>query len=60
MMMTTFHLIHVVVGLWLALVNFTNILGSTALVWNNFLLGLIVAGYNVYYLFARKNVDVQS
>lgn len=58
--MTTFHIIHIVVGLWLALVNFTNILSPTTLVWNNFILGLVVAGYNVFYLFARKNVDVQS
>ncbi len=59
-MMTTFHVIHIVVGLWLALVNVTNILTPTTLAWNNLVLGLIVAGYNVYYLLARKNVDVQS
>ncbi|HOL16308.1 MAG TPA: hypothetical protein PLZ49_08990 [Bacillota bacterium] len=59
-MMTTFHVIHIVVGLWLALVNATNILTESTLAWNNLVLGLIVAGYNVYYLFARKNVDVQS
>lgn len=58
--MTTFHIIHIVVGLWLALVNFTNILAPTTLTWNNFILGLVVAGYNVFYLFARRNVDVQS
>lgn len=59
-MMTTFHIIHIVVGLWLALVNVTNILTPTTLAWNNLVLGLIVAGYNVYYLFAQKHVDVQS
>ena len=59
-MMTTFHIIHIAVGLWLALVNVTNILTPTTLAWNNLVLGLIVAGYNVYYLFARKHVDVQS
>ncbi|MEW5785021.1 MAG: hypothetical protein AB1767_08120 [Bacillota bacterium] len=59
-MMTTFHVIHIAVGLWLALVNVTNILTGSSLLWNNFILGLVVAGYNVYYLFARKNVDVQS
>ncbi len=58
--MTTFHVIHIVVGLWLALVNVTNILKPDTLAWNNLVLGLIVAGYNVYYLFARRNVDVQS
>jgi heme/copper-type cytochrome/quinol oxidase subunit 3 len=59
-MMTTFHVVHIIVGLWLALVNVTDMLTDTTLAWNNFILGLIVAGYNVYYLFARKNVDVQS
>ena len=58
--MTTFHVIHIVVGLWLALANATNILTPSTLAWNNLVLGLIVAGYNVYYLFARRNVDVQS
>jgi hypothetical protein len=58
--MTTFHIIHILVGLWLALVNVTNILTPTTLAWNNLVLGLIVAGYNVYYLFAQKHVEVQS
>ncbi|MFY9114273.1 MAG: hypothetical protein WAO23_03405 [Dethiobacteria bacterium] len=57
-MLTTFHTIHIVVGLWIALVNFTDILAPTTLAWNNFLLGLVVAAYNAYYLFARKDVDV--
>lgn len=59
-MMTTFHTIHIVVGLWLALANVTNILTPSTLAWNNLVLGLIVAGYNIYYLFARKEADVQS
>lgn len=59
-MMTTFHIIHVVAGLWLALANFTDIMGATALSWNNFLIGLFVAGYNVFYLLGSRNVDVQS
>ncbi len=58
--MSTFHIIHIVIGLWLALVNFTNILGPSSLTWNNFILGLLVAGYNVFYLFAHREVDVQS
>lgn len=58
--MTTFHVIHIVVGAWLALVNVTNIMTGTTLAWNNFLIGLVVAVYNIYYLFASKNVDVQS
>jgi hypothetical protein len=58
--MTTFHVVHIVVGLWLALVNMTNVLTGTTLAWNNFILGLVVAGYNIYYLVAHKNVDVKS
>lgn len=58
--MTTFHVFHIVIGLWLALANVTNILAPTTLSWNNLILGLLVAGYNVYYLFAQKHVDVQS
>lgn len=58
--MSTFHIIHIVIGLWLALVNFANILNPNSLTWNNFILGLLVAGYNVFYLFAHKEVDVQS
>jgi len=59
-MLTTFHIIHIVVGLWLALVNLTDILAPVTLAWNNFILGLVVAGYNAYYLFVRSNVDVGS
>ncbi len=58
--MTVFHAIHIIVGLWLALVNFTDVLPIATLVWNNVILGLVVAIYNAYYLFAQKNVDVQS
>lgn len=59
-MMTTFHIIHIVVGLWLALVNVTNLLTPSTLAWNNLILGLIVAGYNVYYLFTHNHVDIKS
>ncbi|NLI69541.1 MAG: hypothetical protein GX364_01565 [Firmicutes bacterium] len=57
-MLTTFHIIHIVIGLWIALVNFTDVLSPTTLAWNNFLLGLIIAAYNAYHLFARKDVGV--
>ena len=59
-MMTTFHWIHIVVGIWLALVNFTNILDPNLLALNNVILGIIVAVYNAYILFGKKNVDVKS
>jgi hypothetical protein len=59
-MMTTFHIIHIIVGIWLALVNFTPVLAPTTLAWNNVILGIVVALYNAYYLLARKNVDVHQ
>ncbi|MGI6328820.1 MAG: hypothetical protein ACOX1I_07755 [Dethiobacteria bacterium] len=59
-MMTTFHIIHLIVGIWLAIVNFSPVMSSTTLAWNNVIIGVIVAVYNAYYLFARKNVDVQQ
>ena len=53
-MMTTFHIIHLIVGIWLAIVNFSPVMSSTTLAWNNVIIGVIVAVYNAYYLFARK------
>lgn len=58
--MNTFHIIHIIVGLWLALVNFMPIMPAGSLAANNIILGIIVATYNAYYLFARKNVNVQQ
>ncbi len=57
-MMTTFHWVHIVVGIWIALVNFTNILDPNLLALNNVILGIVVAVYNAYILFGKKNVDV--
>ena len=59
-MMNTFHIIHIIVGIWLAIVNFTPIMAPNSLAWNNIILGVIVAIYNAYYLLGRKNVDVQQ
>lgn len=59
-MMTTFHIIHLIVGIWLAFVNMTPVMAPTSLAWNNTILGVIIAVYNAYYLFARKNVDVRQ
>ncbi len=58
--MTTFHIIHLIVGIWLAIVNYTPIMAPTSLAWNNVILGVIVAIYNAFYLFGRKNVDVEQ
>jgi len=57
---TTFHIIHIIVGAWLAIVNFFNIFSPSTLSLNNIILGLAVALYNVYFLFARENVDARQ
>jgi len=59
-MMTTFHWIHIVVGIWLAIVNYMDILDSNMLALNNVILGIVVAIYNAYFLFAKRNVDSQQ
>lgn len=58
--MTTFHAIHLIVGIWLAIVNFTPVMPPASLALNNAILGIVVAVYNAYYLFARRNVDVEG
>lgn len=55
--MATFHLIHILVGAWLAVVNFFRLVSPDFLVINNVVLGVVVALYNAYFL-ARGNVDV--
>ena len=56
--MTTFHWIHIIVGAWLAFVNFMPVLEEGMLMINNAIIGIIVAIYNAYYLFAKNNSDV--
>jgi hypothetical protein len=56
--LTTFHLIHLVVGAALAAVNFWDILDPDSRSFFNAIIGLVVFAYNAYYLFARNNVDV--
>ncbi len=59
-MMSTFHIIHIVVGAWLAIVNFTDILAPATLLGNNVIFGIVVALYNAYFLFIKSNVDRQQ
>lgn len=59
-MMTTFHWIHILVGAWLAFVNFMPFLNSNTLMLNNVIIGIVVAIYNIYMLFAKNNTDVKS
>ncbi len=58
--MTIFHAIHIIVGAWLILVNIFEMFSPTGFFWNNVILGAIILVYNVYYLFARQNVDVKK
>lgn len=56
--MATFHLIHLVVGAALAVVNFFNMLDDTTRAYFNAIIGVVVLAYNAYFLFAKSNVDV--
>ncbi|NLM45507.1 MAG: hypothetical protein GX200_01705 [Firmicutes bacterium] len=58
--MTTFHWIHIIVGAWLAFVNFIPVLDERMLMINNAVIGIIVAIYNAYFLFAKDNTDVKN
>ncbi|HOO11961.1 MAG TPA: hypothetical protein PK684_03295 [Bacillota bacterium] len=55
--MTTFHVIHVVVGAVLAAVNFWGLMDESSRASFNSIVGLVVLAYNAYYLFVRQNVD---
>lgn len=59
-MMTAFHVIHILVGAWLALAPYTGLLETeSALIYNNIIVGAVIALYNLYYLSAKNNVDVK-
>jgi len=58
-MMTTFHVIHIIVGAWLAIVNSFPVFSPAGLATNNIILGVVVALYNLYFLL-KGNVDVRS
>lgn len=59
-MMTTFHWVHIIVGAWLAFANFMPFLTPNLLMINNVVIGIVVAIYNLYFLFAKNNTDVKS
>jgi len=58
--MATFHWIHIIVGVWLAFVNFMPFLSERMLMFNNAIIGIIVAIYNAYMLFAPTKTDAKS
>ncbi len=58
--MSTFYIIHVIVGLWLIVSNYTRMLQPTSLMWNNIIIGIIVTVYSGYYLLSKGTVDVKD
>ncbi len=58
--MTTFHVIHIIVGAWLILSPYLNILDARSMTVNSAVIGAVVLLYNLWYLFARSNVDVRQ
>ncbi|MBS3897756.1 MAG: hypothetical protein KGZ54_01065 [Dethiobacter sp.] len=58
--MTTFHWIHIIAGVWLAFVNFMPFLTEGMLMFNNVTIGIIVAIYNAYMLFAHNKTDAKA
>lgn len=59
--MTTFHIIHIVVGLWLVAAPLLGLFTTrSALLTNNIVIGAVVALYNAWFLFMRSNTDVRN
>jgi len=59
--MTTFHIIHIVVGLWLVAAPLLGIFTTrSALLTNNIVIGAVVALYNAWFLFVKGNTEVKS
>ncbi len=58
--MNTFYIIHVVVGLWLIVSNYTRMLQPTSLMWNNIIIGIIIAVYSGYYLLFGGEVEIRD
>ncbi len=58
--MTTFFTINLILGIWLAIVNFTPVMDVSSLAINNVIVGAIIAIYNAYYLFARRGVEAKE
>ncbi len=58
---TTFHVIHIIVGIWLVAAPLLGIFTTTsALITNNIIVGAVVALYNAWYLFVKNNMGMRS
>ena len=55
-MMSTFHIIHIIIGIWLAIVNFTPIMIPTSLAWNNIIIGIIVASIAAFQFSRTRSI----
>lgn len=59
--MTTFHVIHIIVGIWLVAAPLLGIFTTrSALITNDIIVGAVVALYNAWFLFVRGNTDVRN
>ncbi len=59
--MTTFHVIHIIVGIWLIAAPYLGILTTrSAINLNNVIVGAVIALYNAWFLFVRGNTNVTN
>ncbi|HCW52031.1 MAG TPA: hypothetical protein DGR79_08255 [Clostridiales bacterium] len=57
--MTTFHVVHIIVGIWLVAAPLLGVFTTEqALLTNNIVVGAVVALYNAWFLFIRNTADV--
>lgn len=59
--LTTFHVIHIIVGIWLVAAPLLGIFTTrSSLITNNIVVGAVIALYNAWFLFMKRNMDVRN
>lgn len=59
--MTTFHVIHIIAGIWLVAAPLIGIFTTrSAMVTNDVVVGAIVALYNAWFLFTRNTSETKA
>jgi len=59
--LTTFHVIHIIVGIWLVAAPLLGIFTTrSSLITNNIVVGAVIALYNAWFLFMKSNMDVRN
>ncbi|HCJ11334.1 MAG TPA: hypothetical protein DHW14_09275 [Clostridiales bacterium] len=59
--MTTFHVVHIIVGIWLVAAPLLGVFTTEqALLTNNIVVGAVVALYNAWFLFIRNTADMRE